>query len=321
MSSKTRKLKLLICGGTGFIGRNLCDFFSNLDEFEVHATRFRRPDPKIAGVEFYQIDLRNPDEVAKLVPQFDIVLQAAATTSGAKDIVSTPALHVTDNAVMNSYVFREAQGAGIQHVVFFSCSVMYPSSPQPVTEDDFRSDGIFERYFGIAWTKVYLEKMAEFYAHLGPTKFSVVRHSNVYGPYDKFDLEKSHVFGATVAKVMQADNQMTVWGPGTEVRDFLYVGDLCEFVQKCIAMQTQAFTLVNVGSGKAVSVNELVGKIQRAAGKELRIFHDETKPSLPVRIILNCQKALESFNWQPKTNLDVGIEKTIEWYQQNIPNN
>ena len=76
---------------------------------------------------------------------------------------------------------------------------------------------MYERYFGAGWMKVFVEKMCEFYSRLGMNKYTVIRHSNIYGPHDKFDLDKSHVFGATLNKVINAkDDKVTVWGRGLE---------------------------------------------------------------------------------------------------------
>ena len=156
----------------------------------------------------------------------DIVVQAAATTSGVADIVQRPYIHTSDNAVSEFAYFRTAYDLNVKHVVFFSCTVMYPSSDRPLSEDDFTGE-IAPQYFAVGWTKVYLEKMAEFFADLGRTKFTVLRHSNIYGPHDKYDLERSHMFGATVTKVMTAsDGKIAVWGEGTEARDLLYIDDL-----------------------------------------------------------------------------------------------
>ena len=73
--------------------------------------------------------------------------------------------------------------------------------------------------------------ICRFFSNLNKTKFVVIRHSNIYGPYDKFDLEKSHVFGATVCKVMNAKKSVTIWGRGNDRRDLLYVDDLVEFIE------------------------------------------------------------------------------------------
>jgi len=82
---------------------------------------------------------------------------------------------------------------------FFACSTMYPSGSIPLKETAFKADtDIDSNYFGAGWTNVHLEKMAEFFANIGPTRYTAIRHSNIYGHYDKLDLERSHVFGAAV---------------------------------------------------------------------------------------------------------------------------
>ena len=92
--------------------------------------------------------------------------------------------------------------------------------------------------------------MCQFYSRLGKTKHTVIRHSNMYGPYDKYDLEKSHVFGATVTKVMESkDGKVNVWGTGEEKRDLLYVEDLVDFIDTALNNQSSPYELFNVGLG------------------------------------------------------------------------
>lgn len=313
--------KVLVCGATGFIGRNLIEQLSRRADLEVHAVRLTRPAYSADGVQWHQADLRRVEEVERLVAGFDIVIQAAATTSGAKDIVTRPYIHTTDNAVMNSLLLRAAYEAKVKHFVFFSCTVMHQSSDQPLDEDAWDANRPMEpRYFASGWTKVYIEKMCEFYARLGVTKHTVIRHSNVYGPHDKFDLERSHVFGATVTKVMTArDGAVHVWGEGEEARDLLYVGDLVDFVERAVDRQSAPYALYNVGCGRAVSVNELVGKIIAASGRSLRVEHDLTKPSIKTSLYLDCRKAEEELGWTPKTPLEEGIRVTLDWWRNNPP--
>ncbi len=312
------KKRLLITGGTGFIGRNLVEFFSRRPEFEVHSTYFQRTSPSIANVKFHHCDLRNSAAVTELMKNADILIQAAATTSGSKDIVNTPALHVTDNAVMNSYIMKAAIENKVQHVVFFSCTVMYPNSEKPVTEKDFLPDSIFHKYFGVAWTKVYIEKICEFFSGVGSTKFTVIRHSNIYGPHDKYDLEKSHVFGATITKVMAAKDEVLVWGSGEETRDLLYISDLVKFVEAALLKQTTNFEIVNVGLGQSISVANLVRSIVRISGKPLAIKFDLDKPNIPTKLSLNIDKARIIYDWVPQVSLEQGIEKTLIWFKENI---
>ena len=311
------KQSVLICGATGFIGRNLVEHFATTNGCEIHAVWHRRPSYEVPGVIWHYADLRNPTQVEQLLQGTDIVIQAAATTSGAKDITSRPYIHVTDNALMNSVLLRSAYDYGVKHFVFFSCTVMYPSSERALREEDFDGN-ITPRYFGVGWTKVYIEKMCEFYAGLGRTRHTVIRHSNVYGPHDKFDLEHSHVFGATVTKVMSAREKVVIWGKGEEKRDLLHVRDLVRFVDLALERQKIAFGRYNCGLGEAVSVRQLCDRIVAASRRPLKLEHDLSQPSIPFNLHLNCSKAEKELGWRPAISLDEGIRDTLDWWRQNI---
>ena len=316
--------KMLICGGTGFIGRNLAEYYSENPEYEVTATYLASNPPAIKGVRFVRADLRVQEDVKHVMTGVDVVIQAAATTSGSNEIVNKPYYHVTDNAVMNSLILREAFEAKVKNLVFFSCTVMYQPSDTPLKETDYsESDEIFPTYFGVGWTKVYIEKMCKFYSKICDTKFTVLRHTNIYGPYDKYDLERSHVFGATVTKVLQAKEgtDIVVWGEGKAGRDLLYVKDLVKAVDLAIEKQETKYELVNIGYGSAITVSELVQKIIKLSGKNLEIQYDTSKPDIPTKLCLDCGKAKKLYGWEPETTLDDGILETIQWYCENVDEN
>ena len=311
--------KVLICGGTGFIGRNLIERFVQRNDVEVYGT-YLEPGFFHPKAKMIQADLTKKEDVDRAVQGMDIIIQAAATTSGAKDIINNPAYHVTDNAVMNSLIFRSAYEHKVSHVISFSCTVVYQPSETPLKETDFDANQeLYPKYFGGGWTKIYTEKMAEFYSRIGNAKYTVIRHSNVYGPYDKFDLEKSHVFGATITKVMtNEDGKIVVWGTGQEERDLLYVSDLLDFVELALDKQENKFELFNVGSANSISIADLVKKIIKASGKDLKIEYDQSKPTIKTKLCLDSSKAKEILGWSPKISLDQGIKKTIDWYKNNI---
>ena len=312
-------IKILICGATGFIGRNMAMKFSNRNDVELHLTRYKRPEFNVKGAQWHQVDLRDSVSVDRLVDGMDIVIQAAATTSGAKDIVARPYIHVTDNAVMNSYLLRSVFEHKVKHFIFFSCTVMYESSDNGLKELDFDANTpLHPRYFGVGNTKIYIEKMCEFYSKICDTKFTAIRHSNIYGRFDKFDLERSHVFGATITKVLKAESVVSVWGTGEEERDLLHADDLADFVNSVIEKQSEGYRLYNCGTGKAISIIDLVKKIVKLSGRDLRIEHDLTQPTIKTSLFLDCGLAEEELGWRPKIALDDGIAATIDWWRNNV---
>lgn len=307
----------MITGATGFIGRNLAEYYSKFNEYEVYGTYFNSTPSPIPNVKMIHADLTKQADVDRVISGINILIQAAATTSGVKDIVSKPYYHVTDNAVMNALLFRAAYEHKLDTVLFFSCTVMYPSIDRALVEEDYDgSQPINPAYFGAAETKVYNEKMCKFFSTLSNTRYVVLRHSNVYGPYDKYDLERSHVFGATITKVLtNADGKVEVWGDGSQIRDFIHVDDLVEFVKISIENRQSNFELYNVGGDEHISVADLVRLIIKKSGKKIEITFNTSKPSINTKTWLNITKAKKTFNWAPRYSLESGIEQTVKWYR------
>ena len=316
-------MRVLVCGATGFIGRNIVESLSKLEGIHLSAVYNKRPPFFFENVDFLKADLTVPEDVDRVVGSHDIVIQAAANTTGVKDVIERPYVHVTDNAVMNSLILKSCYDNHVKKFIFFSCTVMYQTKSQPfldnpVVESDFNeSDEIYPGYFGVGWTKVYIEKMCEFYSRLGRTKHYVIRHSNIYGPYDKFDLENSHVFGATVNKVHSQDSDIVIWGDGSEERDLLYVSDLVDSVKKMMEINDDiSFYLFNIGSGESISIKRLTSMILDISGvKGKKVRYDYTKPTVKTSVSLDCTKAKLVLGWQPRVSIEDGINKTISWYK------
>ena len=311
---------MLVCGATGFIGKNVVEHFSRNEKYKIRAVYNKKPPFTKEGVEWVQANLNNVDDVNRVMSNVDLVIQMAATTSGARDIVNRPYIHVTDNAVMNSLLLRAAFDNDVEHFIFPSCTVMYQPSEDSLKEEDFdQNTDLLPKYFGVGNTKVYIEKMCRFYSRLGKTKHTVMRQSNIYGPHDKYDLEKSHVFGATVTKVMTStDGTVKVWGSGEEKRDLLHVRDLVRFIELAIENQKESFGLYNVGLGNAVSINDLVSKIIEKSGKELTVTRDLNQPTIKTNVCLDGNRAATTIGWKPEISLEEGIKNTLNWYRENI---
>ena len=316
-----KKKKILVLGATGFIGKNIAFSLCKLNNYEVHGTYYSSKISNIYkknNIKMHKINLTNSSKVNKLISGKNIVIQAAAVTTGINDVIKRPYIHVTDNAVMNSYIFRSCFENKVEQLVFFSCTTMYPSSMKKIRENDFNYK-IVDKYFGVGWTKVYIEKMCEFYSRISNTKFTVIRHSNIYGPFDKYDFQRSHVLGATISKVRFAkNNNLEVWGDGKEVRDLLYIDDLVNFVKIVIKKQKKPFDLINIGLGKGINIKNLTKLIIKYFNKKIKLKFNNSKPTIKFNLILNLEKAKNNYNWKPNIDLEKGLKKTIEWHKKNI---
>lgn len=314
------KKKVLICGATGFIGRNLIEQLSKRQDMEIHAVRFHHSAYDCGNdVIWHQADLRNQDDVDRVVKGMDIIIQAAATTASSKDIIAKPYLPVTDNAIMNSYLFRAAFEHKAKHVIFFSGTIMYHSSETALKEADFDANKpLAAGSAGIGHTKLYLEKMCEFYAGVSDTKYTAIRHATIYGPHDKFDFERSHIVGAAITNAMTTKDKIVISGTGEESYDLLYIDDLVHFIEAVIEKQTDKYRLFNCGSGQATPMTLLVNKIIQHTGKELSVEHDLSNPAIASKVALDCTLAQRELGWKAQIDIDTGIRKTISWWRENV---
>ena len=311
----SKKTKVLVCGATGFIGRNIVEALLLNQNYEVTATYHIRQPFYNKKIKWKKVNLLNVEEVESAINGIDIIIQSAAVTTGINQVFINPEVHVTDNVIMNSLIFRAAHKYKVKNLVFFSCTTILQNSETPLKEEDFNASlELYPKYFGSGWTKIYLEKMCEFFSRIGDTKFTIIRHSNVYGPWDKFDLINSHVFGATISKILSQNSEIEIWGTGREKRDLIYVGDLVDLVLVAIEKQNNGFEIYNAGGKDFLSISDLVMKIMNTAGKVLDIKYDLTKPATNFSVRLDSTKAKRDFGWTQKESLDSGIEKTINFW-------
>ena len=310
--------KILVCGGSGFIGLNVVKFFKNRN-YSVVATYKTKKPKNTYNATWVKADFTSTKNMKKVMRNSNIIIQCAGITSGAKNMVSKPFMFMGDNVIMNSLLIREAIQNKIQHFVFLSCSVMYHHSNSRLKENDYDPQKKLNNvYEGMALTKVYIENICKFYAKRSNTKFSVLRHTNMYGPHDKFENINSHFMASAITKSRYASKKLILWGGGKEKRDFLYIEDLCSAIKNVIDKQKIKFDLVNISYGKSFSIKNIVGKIRKITRKNYNIFFDKRKPSIKINILIDNSKMVKKYGWKPKTSIDEGIKKTVYWYTNNF---
>jgi GDP-L-fucose synthase len=152
---------------------------------------------------------------------------------------------------------------------------------------------------------------------MDPMKVVVVRPSNVYGPYDKFDFERSHVTAALIRKVVERQNPLEVWGTGEDVRDLIYIDDFIDAVMLAMATLDQ-FDPVNIGYGKGCRVGDVLNTLLEVDGfQDARVVVNPTKPSMiPIRLV-DVSKAKTLLGFTAQTNLTMGLGQTLAWYREN----
>ena len=151
--------------------------------------------------------------------------------------------------------------------------------------------------------------------------------TNLFGPNDNFNLETSHVLPAFIRKFHEAkindDSSVTIWGSGKPMREFLFVEDVADallFLMENVNAKDiydNGISMINVGTGKDISINELASLIAKIVGFKGEILHDETKPDGTPRKLLDVSR-MKSLGWEYKTELQDGIKKTYKWFKDNI---
>ena len=310
-----KESKILILGATGFVGRNLAERLYNEGYTNLRNHGYNR---KLEGFgESVQGDLRDEEFVNKIMEGIDVVFHCAASTSNAVDTIYAPLLHVTPNVIINALTLEKAYKNSIKKFIFLSSSTIYPESGErAVSENDFIYESIYKTYYPVGWMKRYAEVLCKMYSEIliNPMQTVIVRPANLYGPHDKYDLDKCHVTPASVIKVATKLNPIPVWGDGTEIRDLLYVEDFVEALQ-LIMEKEEGHEIYNVGSNCGYSVNHVIEVLKEIEGLESPIEYVNNKaPMIPTRLI-DSFKIFDKLGWTAKTPIYEGLEKTINWYK------
>jgi GDP-L-fucose synthase len=317
--------KVLVAGAAGFIGSNLALALARRGA-GLRLTVHDRPlQVAIPDVEVMRADLRLPQDCARAVAGMDHVFLCAAHTSGAAVIATTPLVHVTPNVLINTLMLDAAHKAGVAKFCFISSGAAYPpTGDRPVAEPEMFDADPPDIYFAAGWMKRYAEVLCRTYAEkiASPMPTVVVRPSNVYGPYDKFDFAVSHVTAALVRRVVERHRPLEVWGTGEDVRDLIYVDDFIEGLLAAFATD-RPFLAVNICAGYGHTVRHILETILQVDGyRDTEVRYDRSRPStIPVRL-LDEGLARRELGFVARTPLEEGLRRTLDWYRrQNGPRN
>lgn len=318
MKNKT----VLVTGGTGFIGLNIVKGLVDRGFSDIVVTTHTERDyyynlKDNENITLIKCDLTNKEECHAATKNVDIVVLSSAISFGASFIQNNPLGLVNDNIIMNVNLLDAAYKNGAKKVIYFGSTTGYPDTSETMCEEDMFNGDPFDRYFSVGWMKRYTEVLMRLYSEkLNLMDCTVLRLSNVYGPYDKFDLENSHVLPAMVRKFCEQRFPLEVWGDGSDSRDLIYVDDVVEAVIK--SFDCEGFNTYNIGSGINHTVNDIIQMLSDILDLNPEIIYLNDKPKMINKRFVSVEKASNELNFQNTIDLEDGLEKTCQWFMRNI---
>lgn len=303
--------KVLVTGGAGFLGRQLVPMLTSLGA-DIFVPRSK------------EFDLRKDEDVNRLFRKCspEIVIHMAVHGGGIGYMREHPGGVFYDNLMMNTLVIQESLKCNIKKFVGIGTVCSYPKfTPIPFKEEDLWNGYPEETNAAYGLSKKIM--LAQTQAYREEYDFNGIHPLlvNMYGPYDDFNLESSHVIPALIRKFTEAvqnnKKEVVVWGTGKASREFLYVEDAA----RGIVLATEKYNKpepVNIGTGFEIKIKDLVGLIVEFTGFGGEIVWDTTKPDGQPRRCLDISRARQEFGFEVKTDFKEGLKKTIEWYESEV---
>ena len=250
----------------------------------------------------------------------EYVFLAAAKVGGIHANSTYPADFIYENLQIQNNVIGNAYKYGVKKLMFLGSSCIYPKMcPQPIKEEYLLSGYLEETNEAYALAKISGLKMCQYFNKQYGTNFISVMPTNLYGPYDNFHPENSHVMPALIRRFHEAKinnaKEVVVWGSGTPLREFLYSEDMAD---ACVYLMEnyEGNDFFNIGTGKEITIRGLAELIKEVVGYEGEIVWDTTKPDGTPRKLLDVSK-LESQGWKYKMELREGINLSYKWFLEN----
>ena len=306
-----KKEKIYIAGHKGMVGS------------AVWRALEKRGYTNLVGVSSKKLNLRNQQAVLDFYKEEkpSVVIDAAAKVGGILANNDYPYDFLMQNMQIQNNLIDGALNSGIEKFIFLGSSCIYPKfAPQPLKEEYLLTDPLEPTNEWYAIAKISGVKACQAIRNQYGKDFVSLMPTNLYGYFDNFDLQSSHVLPAMLRKFHEAkingNTPVKLWGSGTPMREFLFVDDMAEAVVFALENKLPEY-LYNIGSGKDITIKQLAETIQNVVGHKGDIIWDNSKPDGTPRKLLDVSK-MKALGWHYSTNLKEGVEKTYQWFQENI---
>jgi len=301
---------VVVTGGAGFLGSFVVEELERRGATDVFVPRSA------------EYDLRRQDAIRGMYEDArpDVLIHLAATVGGIGANRRNPGRFFYDNAIMGIQLIELARQYGVAKLVLIGTVCSYPKfTPVPFSEDDLWNGYPEETNAPYGLAKKMLLVQARAYREQYGLNGIYLIPVNLYGPRDDFDPETSHVIPAIIRKCIEArsrgEGQMTAWGTGTPTREFLYVEDAARGIVLAAERYDEPEP-VNLGSGREISIRDLVELIAELTGFAGEIEWDTSRPDGQPRRRLDTSRARREFGFEAGTDFREGLEKTIAWCRE-----
>ena len=301
---------ILLIGSQGFLGSHVKNL---LDQNHVNYQEIKNKK---------DVDIRNLEELDKFVRQneFKSIINCSAFVGGIAFGYKYQADLLQINSLMAVNIYEMAKKYKIEKVINPISNCVYPGHLELYEEKNFWNGPPHESVFNYGLSKRLMVGLGEsFYQQYGITTSNVIM-SNMYGPHDHFEEERSHALGAIIKKVSDAKKSQSksieIWGTGKPIREWLYVEDGAKALVNSLNLNDGSY-LFNVGINKGSSINEISDMISHAFNWDGNFVYDSSKPDGVMKKTVNGDYGKRLLDWAPEVKLNDGIKKTVNWYIKN----
>ena len=297
---------VLVTGGNGFLGSRLIEMLKSYNPKSIFSPSSN------------EFDLRSQENCKHVTKNIDIVFHLAAHVGGIGLNKEKPGELFYDNILMGTYLLDEARKNNVEKFVTLGTMCSYPRDTSQPIKEEYLWDGYPEHVtasYGLAKKMQIVQSLA--YKEQYDFDSITVFVTNLYGPFDNFDTNSGHVIPSIISKISNAKKLghtfVELWGDGTPSRDFLY----CDDAAKGLILAAEKYDKtepLNLGSGEETNIENLVKMIMKLMDVNLDIHWNVNMPNGQPRRCVSFEKALQEIGFEPKTSLEEGLKKTIEWF-------
>jgi len=270
-----------------------------------------------------ELDLLNSENVLNYLKENNpnLIIHAAARVGGIQANIENGFDFLTQNIRIDSNIFSAARSLKISNLIYIGSTCMYPKDREfSLKESDLLTGSLEPTNEGYALAKIIGTKTVELAAETENLAWRTLILSNLYGPKDHFELDRSHLIAAVIKKVdlaLESDSpSISMWGDGTSRREFTFVNDVAEFIVDNLENLKELPTTMNLGAGVDSTILEFYEIIADLMGYKGKIISDPSKPNGMKRKLSDSTLAAR-YGWRPRTTLNEGLAQTIAWYNEN----